>query len=113
MFTRLFGRAAPSGADDRPSLRARYDSWRFRRDIAAIMASLDRLSDRRLEMIGLRRDELFEAVSEMIMRAEDERAIGREVIALLETSGGARPAPDAGTPAAPAPARRSAVAAAA
>ena len=85
MFTRLFGRAAPAEIDtDRPSLRERYDSWRFRGDIAAIMASLDRLSDRRLEMIGMRRGELFEAVSDMMMRAEEERAIGREVIELLE-----------------------------
>lgn len=114
MFTRLFGRAAPAEIDtDRPSLRERYDSWRFRGDIAAIMASLDRLSDRRLEMIGMRRGELFEAVSDMMMRAEEERAIGREVIALLETSKTPGSAPDSESSIAAASARDREAAAAA
>lgn len=77
--------ALEDAAGDRPAgLRQRYESWRFRRDVAAIMATLDRLSDRRLEMIGMRRGELFEAVSDLILRAEEEKAIGREVIRLLE-----------------------------
>ncbi|ETX14307.1 hypothetical protein OCH239_04065 [Roseivivax halodurans JCM 10272] len=95
MFTFRSRRAEDMSSDPAASsgLRERYESWRFRRDLAAIMAALDRLSDRRLEMIGIRRDDLFEAVSDMMMRAEEERAIGREVMALLDT-------PKAKTPAA-------------
>ncbi|SLN12091.1 hypothetical protein ROJ8625_00312 [Roseivivax jejudonensis] len=89
---------APAETDDAgetAGLRARYDSWRFRRDIAAITATLDRLSDRRLEMIGMRRDELFEAVSDLMIRAEEERSIGREVMELLEKPLAGETAPSA------------------
>ncbi|SLN10151.1 hypothetical protein ROJ8625_00185 [Roseivivax jejudonensis] len=87
MFTRFFGHsAAVDSGDARRSLRERYDSWRFRGDIAAIMASLDRLCDRQLDLIGMRREELFEAVSDLMMRAEEQRRIGRDVVELLETA---------------------------
>lgn len=97
MFTRLFGSSdTKNSGTDRQSLRDRYNSWRFRRDIAAIMATLDRLSDRRLDMIGMRREDLLGAVFDMMERAEEERQIGREVIALLEAPEAAEPAPDTG-----------------
>ncbi|KUF08738.1 hypothetical protein [Pseudoponticoccus marisrubri] len=86
MFKRLFGTAAGTRAAPGPvaGLRERVESWRFQRDVAAVTATLDRLSDRQLAMIGMRRGELFEAVSDMMLRAEEERRIGREVVALLE-----------------------------
>lgn len=92
MFTRFFRKADDTAAAtpemaetaEAASLREKVDSWRFRRDLAAIMATFDRLSDRRLEMIGLQRDSLFESVSDMMIEAERQRAIGREVVELLE-----------------------------
>lgn len=89
MFRTLFSRKtrmqpAADAAPGRLDFRARYESWRFRRDLAAIMATLDRLSDRRLEMIGMHREDLFDAVSDLMLRAEEQRAIGREVVALLD-----------------------------
>ena len=64
--------------------RQAYDDWRFERDIVAIMATLDRLSDRQLHLIGVARDSLFETVEDMVRSAERERLIGRDVIALLD-----------------------------
>jgi hypothetical protein len=114
MFTRLFGSSDTKNTDaDRQSLRERYTSWRFRGDIAAITATLDRLSDRRLDMIGMRREDLFWAVSDMMMRAEEERQIGREVIALLEAPKAANPAPAPRTVTPAGPAKDAGLAAAA
>lgn len=71
-------------SDTLSGLRTRYELWQSGRDLAAIMATLDRLSDRRLAMIGMRRGELFDAVSDLMLRAEEQRALGREVVELLE-----------------------------
>jgi BMFP domain-containing protein YqiC len=99
MFTRLFGTSVNEDFDAaRDSLRDRYNSWRFRRDIAAITATFDRLSDRRLNMIGMRREELFEAISDLMIRAEEERQIGLEVIALLEAPKAETTASQTGAP---------------
>ena len=85
MFNRLFETSIyENSGTDRPSLRERYNSWCYRRDIIAITATLDRLSDRRLDMIGMRREELVEIVCDMMLRADEERQIGREIIELLE-----------------------------
>ena len=114
MFMRLFGSSDTKNTDtDRQSLRDRYNSWRFRSDIAAITATLDRLSDRRLDMIGMQRDDLFGAVADMMMRTEEERQIGREVIALLEAPKAADPVPNTGVASPEKPARETSVAAAA
>lgn len=69
--------------------------WRTTQDIGAVMAALDRLSDRRLAMIGIRRDGLYDAVTEMMDRVEGERRIADEVLALLEKAPakGERPEP--------------------
>ena len=64
--------------------RAAHAEWRFERDIGAVMAALDRLSDRRLALIGMRRDALFEAVAEMIIRAEVDRQSAAETLSLAE-----------------------------
>lgn len=95
MFKRLFSMFGVTWAEDgdpphrsgRAALRSTYDDWRFERDIAAVMAALDRLSNRQLHMIGLDRDSLFEAVEDMILDAAQQRALGREVLELLEASG--------------------------
>lgn len=86
MFDRLFRTKAAEADEPRPSLQEKYESWRFQRDVAAIMATLDRLSDRRLAMIGLHRDTLFETVSDMMVEAERQRQVGHEVLAMLENA---------------------------
>lgn len=92
MIKRLFatfGQYRPE-ADGAPrrwglaGLRQAFDDWRFGRDIAAIMAAFDRLSDRQLDLIGVSRDSLYNTVEEMILAAERERMLGIEVVALLE-----------------------------
>ncbi|PWR01098.1 hypothetical protein DKT77_18205 [Meridianimarinicoccus roseus] len=108
MLARLFKKARPAhteaaeatGGSALHKMRAGYADWRFQRDIAAIMASLDRLSDRRLALIGVRRDALFDAVSDLMLRAADDRAIADEVIAMLERAPAAqKPREDIATPA--------------
>jgi hypothetical protein len=71
-------------ARTRAAARAAHAEWRFERDIGAVMAALDRLSDRRLALIGMRRDALFEAVAEMITRAEVDRQAAAETLSLAE-----------------------------
>ncbi|RYH07074.1 hypothetical protein [Tropicimonas sp. IMCC6043] len=66
------------------ALRQAYDDWRLGRDIAAIMAAFDRLSNRQLELIGVSRGSLYDTVEDMILAAERERTFGEEVVALLE-----------------------------
>lgn len=61
-----------------------YRAWRAKRDIAAISGALNRLSNRRLRLIGMHRHYLDEAVVALMTHAEDEREIGREIVALLE-----------------------------
>lgn len=68
------------------ALRAAYSDWRFSNDVAAIVVALERLSNHRLHMIGLRREGLVYAVRDMMLSAEEDRAIGREVIAILDAS---------------------------
>lgn len=65
-------------------IRSAYLAWRARRDIAAISSVLDRLSNRRLRLIGMQRHSLDEAVIALMSRAEEEREIGREVVALFD-----------------------------
>ncbi|MFD0982665.1 hypothetical protein [Tropicimonas aquimaris] len=94
MFKRLFSTfeatGATAGEPSRPGrmapLRQSYDDWRFERDFTAVMTALDRLSDRQLHLIGLTRGSLFDAVEEMILDTAQQRALGREVIELLEGS---------------------------
>ena len=64
--------------------KAAYLAWRADRDIAAIASVLNRLSNRRLRLIGMQRTYLDEAVVGLISRAEEEREIGREIVALLD-----------------------------
>jgi hypothetical protein len=68
------------------SLRKAYADWRFGNDLAAIVAAFDRLSNRRLNMIGLHREALFDSVGDMMVQAEEERAIVREIIAIIDAS---------------------------
>lgn len=94
MFKKLFSTdlalmpdgASPNQARGLDALRTAYSDWRFGNDVAAIVVALDRLSNRRLHMIGLRREELVHAVRDMMLSAEEDRAIGREVIAILDAS---------------------------
>ncbi len=71
---------------NRVTFQAAYTEWRSRNDIATIVGALDRLSDRRLNMLGLRRDNLFDIVEDMVDSEKEQRAIGQEVIGMLEVS---------------------------
>lgn len=77
---------------DQKGLGKTISNWRFRRDVAAIVAALDRLPSRRLHLIGLNKDGLFDSVCDMILSAEEERAIGREVSAMLDATKGKKEA---------------------
>jgi hypothetical protein len=67
-------------------LRKAFSDWRFGNDVAAIVAALDRLPNHRLYKIGLHREGLVDAVCDMMLNAEKERAVGREVSAILDAS---------------------------
>lgn len=69
--------------------RAAHADWQFERDVAAVMAALDRLSDRRLALIGMRREALFDAVAEMIARTQADRAATSEILSLADERGDA------------------------
>ena len=64
--------------------RERYRQWRTDRDFIAIVAALARLSDRRLAMIGMRRDDLVWHVEQLVEDREEGRRVEREVLAILE-----------------------------
>jgi hypothetical protein len=68
------------------TLRTAIADWRYGNDVAAIVGTLNRLPNHRLHMIGLHRDGLVDAVGDMILSAEEDRAIGREVVAILDAS---------------------------
>jgi hypothetical protein len=68
------------------ALRKAYDDWRSSNDHAAIVAAFNRLSNRRLHLIGLRREALLDSVGGMMIHAEEERAIVREIIAIIDAS---------------------------
>jgi len=68
--------------------RTAHADWQFERDIAAVMAALGRLSDRRLALIGVRREALFETVAEMITRAEVDRERAAELVSLADGQSG-------------------------
>ncbi len=92
MFKKLFITAPAMMPDDASAnqgrglgaLRAAYSDWRGYNDIVTIVAALERLSNRRLHMIGLRREDLFDAVGDMMDRTEENRAIGQEILAILD-----------------------------
>ena len=94
MFKRLFNTDLAIMPDDVSanqrrglgSLRKAYDDWRFSNDLAAIVAAFDRLSNRRLHLIGLRREALLDSVADMMVHAEEERVIVREIIAIIDAS---------------------------
>ena len=94
MFKRLFSTDRAMTPDKVPAnqgrglgtLRMAYADWRFGNDVAAIVVAFDRLSNRRLHMIGLRREAIFDSVGEMMVHAEEERAIGREIVAIIDAS---------------------------
>ena len=65
-------------------MRSAYRAWRAQRDIDAIAGVLSRLSNRRLRLIGMQRPYLDDAVRGLMCRAEEDREIGREIIALLD-----------------------------
>ncbi|MCE6949730.1 hypothetical protein LAZ29_02175 [Cereibacter sphaeroides] len=84
MLNRLFAASAfgtATFARRGNDLGGHLAGWRLSRDIAAVMAALDRLSDRRLHLIGLRGDALFAAVSDLVLRAEEKRADDRAFLA--------------------------------
>lgn len=68
------------------NLRVAYSEWRSEKDIGAIAAALNRLSNRRLQMIGLRRERLRDTVRDMMVYAEEDRAAVRELIAIIDAS---------------------------
>ncbi|MEH6648062.1 hypothetical protein [Sulfitobacter sp.] len=68
------------------TLQMAYADWRFGNDVAAIVVAFNRLSNRRLHMIGLRRETLFDSVGEMMVHAEEEREIGLEIVAIIDIS---------------------------
>lgn len=56
-------------------LQGRYQRWREKRDVAAITAALERLSERRLNLIGLHHSTLESDVQRMIWDTEAGRRI--------------------------------------
>lgn len=64
--------------------RQAYRAWQYERDFVAVVASLARLSDRRLELIGMKRENLIYHVDRMIDAAEAERQTVAEIIDILE-----------------------------
>jgi hypothetical protein len=94
MFKRFFSTdlaLVPDGVSTKQDrelgpLRKAFSDWRFGNDVAAIVAALDRLPNHRLHKIGLHREGLVDAVCDMMLSAEKDRAIGREVIAILDAS---------------------------
>ncbi len=66
------------------ALRTAYSDWRFGNDVGAIVATLNRLSNHRLRMIGLDREGLADAVTGMMLSVEEDRAIGQEIVAILD-----------------------------
>jgi hypothetical protein len=93
MFKKIFGRniasvpkdSTPNHIRDTGTLRKALSDWRFGNDVAAIVAVLDRLPNHRLHLIGLHREGLVDSVCDMMLRAEEDREIGREVVAILDT----------------------------
>jgi len=71
-------------------LQGAYAKWKRNQDIEAIMVAFAKLSDRRLEMIGVKRDEIYDLVVELMERADERKSFAREVEALLDA------APEAG-----------------
>ena len=69
----------PALVSDRRGLAERWKAaiadWRAERDLVAIAGTLARLSDRRLALIGLRRDTLIFSVERMMSEAEDASRI--------------------------------------
>ena len=61
--------------------------WQLDRDLAAIVAALARLSDRRLALIGMRRGDLIGHVEHMMDEVEAGRRIEREVLEFLAEQG--------------------------
>lgn len=57
--------------------------WRAERDVVAIAGTLARLSDRRLALIGLRRDTLIFSVERMMSEAEEASRIEADVLQIL------------------------------
>jgi len=92
MLKQLFSRTSTEprdtveedGAPGLDRMKAAYEAWRITQDIGAIMAAFDRLSDRRLALIGLRRSELYDAVTEMMDEVRQQERIGEDVLALLD-----------------------------
>ena len=68
------------------ALRLAYSDWRGENDICAIASVLGRLSNHRLQMIGLRREGLRDCVRDMMLSAEEDRVIVREIIAIIDAS---------------------------
>lgn len=78
--------ASPNQDRGLRALRMAYSNWRVRNDAGAIATALNRLSNRQLHLIGLRREGIVGAVEDMILSVEEDRAIGREVIAIMDAS---------------------------
>ena len=73
----------PVPAGPRGRLRGAYLRWREDRDFAAIVRALARLGDRRLALIGMRRDDLGHYVERMMGDAETDRRLSAEVLEIL------------------------------
>lgn len=81
--------AGNAGLPARPSTvdrwRNAYREWQSERDFIAIVACLARLSDRRLAMIGMRRNDLIHHVDRMVEAAEAERNFVAEILELADS----------------------------
>jgi hypothetical protein len=53
-------------------------------DVAAIAFALSKLSDRRLTLLGIRRDGLVHAVETLVEKAEEARSSADEIICLID-----------------------------
>ncbi len=61
-----------------------FDAWQYERDLTLITAALLRLSERRLNRLGLSHSTLVLDVQHLIERTRREEETGREILSLVE-----------------------------
>lgn len=80
----------PAALVARARLRERedYREWLEERDIVCVIATLRRLSERQLALLGMSHGTLALDVEDLVERARTERSIGRDGLELVDSDGG-------------------------